>query len=195
MLDKKYRILTKSDLKYYLECDKLASNIHKKKPSIIPIVDYIWKFQICLRKTEYLSNQNNKLLRILGKIYYYRYKLLCRKYNVEIPLNCIWEGLVIWHLSRIIINDKSKIGKNVSLSSGVVIGQSNGKQSVVGDNVILMLDARVLGAKITDNVAIGASSLVLSDITEQNTVHAGIPAKKISYNYPNKHSELSIKWK
>ena len=108
-----------------------------------------------------------------------------------------WQNRVMASIDilKIIINDKSKIGKNVSLSSGVVIGQSNGKQSVVGDNVILMLDARVLGAKITDNVAIGASSLVLSDITEQNTVHAGIPAKKISYNYPNKLSELSIKWK
>lgn len=189
MLEKEYRILTKDDLKYFLECDKIALKENKNRPSLLPVVDYIWKFQIFLRKTEYLSNQENQILKILGKIYYYRYKMLCRKYNVEIPLNCIREGLVIWHLSRIIINDHSVIGRNVSISSGVVVGQSNGKQSKIGNNVVLMLDSKVLGAEVGNNIAVGAASLVIRDIKEEYSVYAGLPVKKVSNKYPIEHFE------
>ena len=48
-------IITREDLKYYLECDRIALRQRKKRPSLFG--DEIWKFQICLRKLEYFHNQ------------------------------------------------------------------------------------------------------------------------------------------
>ena len=77
----------------------------------------------------------------------------------------------------------------MSISSGVVVGQSNGKQSKIGNNVVLMLDSKVLGAEVGNNIAVGAASLVIRDIKEEYSVYAGLPVKKVSNNYPIEHFE------
>lgn len=185
MIDDQFKIKTKKDLKYYLACDKAAIGVKKARPSFIPLKDKVWKFEIFLRKTEYYSNQKG----ILNKVafLYHRY-LLAKKMErhcLEIPLNCIREGLVIWHLQNIIINGKCKIGRNFSISGGVKIGQRNDIIPEIGDNNTLMLDCMVLGAKTSNNVAIGAGAILTKDALEPNTVFVGIPAKKLSNNIPN----------
>ncbi|MBK1539360.1 hypothetical protein [Klebsiella pneumoniae] len=85
-------------------------------------------------------------------------------------MNCIREGLTIWHLQNIITNKKNKIGKNFSISANVIIGHAKGKTPEIGDNVILMVNTSVLGAKICNNVAIGANTLVIKDISEERSV-------------------------
>ncbi len=47
-------IYTKDDLKQYLEKDKFALKINRKKPKLFG--DEIWKYQIALRKLEYYTN-------------------------------------------------------------------------------------------------------------------------------------------
>lgn len=47
-------IKTKAELKYYLEKDRLALGIVRKRPKIFG--NEIWKFQISLRKAEYYTN-------------------------------------------------------------------------------------------------------------------------------------------
>ena len=47
-------IKTKINLKYFLECDRIALGEKAKKPSIFG--DEIWKFQICMRKLNYYKN-------------------------------------------------------------------------------------------------------------------------------------------
>ncbi|MFZ6810060.1 hypothetical protein ACO0S9_13270 [Klebsiella pneumoniae] len=121
--------------------------------------------------------------------YLFKYKKISRLNCLEIPLNCIREGLTIWHLQNIIINDKCKIGYNFSISAGVIIGQAKERAPEIGNNVMLMVNTSVLGASICDNVAIGAGGLVIKDIDDEFTVWAGSPAKKISNNYPEPHME------
>ena len=51
-------IKSRSDLKYYLSQDKKALGIKYKTPRFLK--DYIWKYEIYFRKTEYYyNNQNN----------------------------------------------------------------------------------------------------------------------------------------
>ncbi|QOG30496.1 LbetaH domain-containing protein [Enterococcus casseliflavus] len=184
MLDTKYLIKNKRSLRYYLECDKVVLNLPEGINKPRPFRDDIWKFLIRLRKTEYLSNQKSIFFRPLFYFSFYKYKRKCRLFNVEIPLNCLREGIRIWHLQNIIINPNSKIGSNCSISAGVVIGQSKNIIPVIGNNVELMVGAKVLGASIGDYVAIGASALVLKSYYQEKTTIAGVPAKKISNNFP-----------
>ena len=47
-------VKTKTDLNYFLECDRLALEKKGKKPGVFG--DEIWKFQICMRKLNYYKN-------------------------------------------------------------------------------------------------------------------------------------------
>lgn len=187
MLDIEYRIRDKKDLKRYLLCDKIALNKNYKKPRFMR--DYIWRFQILLRKTEYWSNQKSLLSKVMFYFFLFRYKRRCRLNCVEIPLNCIREGLTIWHLQNIIINHKCSIGYNFSISAGVIIGQAKGIIPIIGNSVMIMVNSSVLGASLCDEVAIGAHTLVIKNISEKHSVWVGYPAKKNSNNYPLEHLE------
>ncbi|RNT45100.1 serine acetyltransferase [Klebsiella quasipneumoniae subsp. quasipneumoniae] len=168
MLDFSKRIVDKKTLRYFLECDRLALKKSYNKPKLFR--DSIWRFQILLRKTEYWSNKHFFLARLIYLAHLFLYKRQCVRYSVEIPLNCIGEGLVIWHLNGIIINPECKIGSNCSISAGVVIGHAKGKVPYIGNNVHIMLGTKILGANVCNNVTIGAASLVIKDITEPYTV-------------------------
>lgn len=173
-------ILTKKDLRRYLECDRIAIGKKYKKPKMF--VDRLWKFQIQYRKLEYYYNNRKKLLySILWVFNKLSFVNKCRKMNSEFPINVIEEGLVIWHGQGIIINGHSKIGKNFSISRGCVIGQAHDEFPVIGDNVEMCIDSKILGGiKIANNTTIGANCLVIKDVTKQGTTLGGVPAKEIS---------------
>jgi serine O-acetyltransferase len=173
----KKKITSLKLMKYFCECDKKSLGIKKKRPAFFG--DYIWKFEILLRKTEYLSSKENIFLKIIFFAYLYRYKKMSIQFGLEIPLNCVGEGLVIWHLQKIIINNNVEIGKNCSISAGVTIGQAHNKIPKIGDNVEFCLDSKVLGANICSNVVLGAGTIVVKDIVEENTTWVGVPAKKV----------------
>lgn len=48
-------IKTKEELNYYLECDRIALRKNRRKPRVFG--DEIWKFEICMRKLDYISNR------------------------------------------------------------------------------------------------------------------------------------------
>ena len=64
-------IKTKSDLKFFLQCDKVSLKVKSKKKFPLPLIDSIWKLEILLRKTEYHKNNGHKM-----RYYYYKFKLL-----------------------------------------------------------------------------------------------------------------------
>jgi acetyltransferase-like isoleucine patch superfamily enzyme len=83
------------------------------------------------------------------------------------------------------------IGDNCFISHGAMFindtfktgGPAGGKKELwkateIGNNVSIGTNATILPVKITDNVVIGAGSVVTKDITESG-VYAGNPAKKI----------------
>lgn len=107
------------------------------------------------------------------------------RYNVAIPPRTdIGPGLFIGHVGGIVVNGRTKIGKNCNLSQGVTIGQTNrgAKQGcpTIGDNVYIGPNAVIVGRiRVGNNVAIGANCVVTKDVPD-NAVVVGIPGRVIS---------------
>lgn len=178
-------IKTKDDLKYYLQCDKVALGINKKHPSFLH--DAIWKFEILYRKTEYHFNNRDSIFhRLAYMIYYFRFRRQCIKRCSEFPLNVFEEGLVIWHGYNIIINGNARVGRNFSISANCCIGQAHNEYPTIGNNVEMSLGSIIIGGiKVADDVTIGAGAVVTKSIDESFTTWGGVPAKLISRKQNN----------
>lgn len=80
------------------------------------------------------------------------------------------------HPFMIIIHKSSKIGNNCTIFQGVTIGVVEKKgclnqASIIGNNVYIGCKASILGnLTISDNVKVGAHTLVLSDVAAGKTV-------------------------
>lgn len=185
-------ISSKEDLKYYLECDKLANNKKGKRPRLL--TDDIWKLLICLRKLEYLINCGNGITdKILYYIIKYRFHVLTIKMGIHIYPNTFGPGLAIFHGGSIAVNGTAKVGANCQLYGGANIAMDCN----IGDNVYIAPGAKILiGVTIADNARVGANAVVSKSFLEPNITIAGIPAKKISdkgSNHPRgtqKYNEL-----
>ena len=179
-------IENKSDLRYYLEADKIAMDVKGKRPHIIARYesDYIWKFQRALRYTEYHHNCKQKgLSRIIYKAWQYRLFRLQIKTGFGIPINVFGPGLSISHIGPIVINGFAKVGKNCRLHPMTCIGVNGHCDEVatLGDNVYLSTGVKIIGAvTVADGVCLGANAVVVKSIDESDTTWGGVPAKKIS---------------
>lgn len=184
-------INNKNEYKYFLERDKIALGITRKKPKIFG--DDIWKFERQLRKTEYYHNCSKT---IFGKIIYaynmFRYHKMRVKLGISIPLNVFDYGLAIVHFGSIVVNNNARVGKNCRIQDSTTIGATNGElnAALIGDNVFIGSGARIIGnIYIADDIAIGANAVVVHNFNEKGITIGGVPAKKISDN--NSHSNLS----
>ena len=89
------------------------------------------------------------------------------------------EGFVIMHPIGVVVNSKVVGGKNITLESGVVIGDEKGKSPILSDNIFFGAGAKAFGdVTIGSNVKIGANAVVVKEIPS-NTTALGIPAKTI----------------
>ncbi len=109
------------------------------------------------------------------------------KFSIYIPpQTTIAAGLYITHPGTVVVNARSVIGKNFTLSQGVTLGRANRGPNqgapVVGDNVYIGPGAKIVGAvRIGNNVAIGANCVVTKDVPDHAVV-VGVPGRVISYN-------------
>lgn len=106
------------------------------------------------------------------------YRRNIRKYGLDIvPSVPIGPGLYIPHPVSTVVMAR-KIGKNVSLISGITIGMRNRHEfPIIGDNVTIGTGARVLGGvTIGENALIGANAVVTIDVPANSTA-VGIPAR------------------
>lgn len=107
------------------------------------------------------------------------------KYGFDIPYDTqIGKGLLIFHISCIVINGRAKIGENFTISHGVTIGEiKTGKNKgvpIIGNNVYCAPGSKVVGGIILeDNITIAANSVVTKSFTSDSII-AGIPGIKIS---------------
>lgn len=176
-------IKTKEDLKRYLESDKKALGINRKKPKFFS--DEVWKFERALRYREYYVNNNFKnpfslISKIIWTMRYHHYSV---KYGFFIPINVCDEGLHINHTGLLIINNYAKIGKNLDVHQGVNIGVNVelDKAPTIGDNVFIGPGAKIFGdIEIADNIAIAAGSVVNKSFTQPNVTIGGVPAEVIN---------------
>ena len=106
-----------------------------------------------------------------------------RKTGIEIhPGAKIGRRLFIDHGSGIVIGETARIGNDCTIYHGVTLG-GTGKDKKkrhpdIGNNVMIGCGAKILGpVKISDDVKVGANSVVVKDI-EKGKVVVGIPAKE-----------------
>lgn len=176
-------ILSKKDLREYLEQDKQQLGITRRYPR--PFLDDIWKYEIQLRKYEYWLNcgkgLQKKMMCLYHKFIHHRKSI---QLGISIPPNTCKKGLSIAHHSCIQINDNASIGENLRIHEGVTIGASGGSNAPkIGDNVFLASGCKVMGdVVVEDNIAIGAGAVVVKDCLEAGCTYAGVPAKKVSSN-------------
>lgn len=175
-------ILSKEDYNYYLERDKAALHIKRKKPRFMH--DIIWTFQRSLRRCEYIENcKKGPFWKLVGKFCKLHYVYLSHKLGFSIGFNVFGPGLAIAHYGYLVVNGFARVGENCRIYEGVTIGDRSdgGPAAEIGNNVLIGTGAKIIGGvSIADNVAIGANAVVVKNITEPNTSWAGNPAKKIS---------------
>lgn len=180
-------IQSKKDFLYYLERDRLSTNVPQAKTFLSRLKcfffpSYEWKFIKALRYLEYCENVKKTQLGggfcwLLAK---YRFRKISIKLGYSIPPNVFGPGLSLPHIGNIIVNPQSKIGENCRIHVGVNIGAHHDKAPVIGNNVYIGPGAIIFGdIQIADNVSIGANATVNKSFTEANTVIVGTPAKVI----------------
>jgi len=95
----------------------------------------------------------------------------------------IGPGLYVGHTGSIRISPKTIAGKNLSIGTGVILGErgmGKGGSPNIGDNVYFGTGSKILGAvNIGDNVNVGANAVVVKDIPSGSTA-VGVPARCLS---------------
>lgn len=165
--------MNKEELQRLINCDKKRYNITSKtkRKELKSIHGY--QFISTLRKVKFYKEKGSKIRFII-----YRIKLdkLEKKFGYQISYSTdIGPGLYIGHFGQIIINWKAKIGKNVNISPGVTIGQTNrgnnkgvpkiGNQVWIGTNAVIVGDI-IIG----DDVLIAPNSYVNFDVPSHSVV-------------------------
>ena len=118
--------------------------------------------------------------------YWYRFRLLglSKKSGFQIGYGAqIGAGLFIGHRGTVVVNGEARLGSNVNLSPGVLIGQENrglhvgvpqlGNRVWVGTNAVI-----VGGIRIGNDVLIAPNSYVNFDVPDHSIV-IGNPARII----------------
>lgn len=180
----KVYITKKSDLKDFL---KYESEKYGFKNSNMPLVcirevDYLYKYNVLLRKTEYYINTGKRIRGNLFKILLNRYG---NKNHIHIPINTFDKGLKLMHLGPILVNSRVRAGKDIALhiNTSIVAGGSNDYTPIIEDGCVIGVGAVILGkVHLAKNIAVGANSVVNKSFYEENIAIAGVPAKKISNN-------------
>lgn len=115
-----------------------------------------------------MYNCDNFFIHTLSKIYH---RHISRKFGIQIPLGTqIGPGLYIGHGIGIVINGKTRIGKNCNISQFLTIGSNKGTPATIGDNVYIGPNVCIVeDVKIGNNVKIGAGTVVINDVPDNAT--------------------------
>jgi len=165
-----YTIIQKD---FYRESGKWLSTFQILKKCLNPNLHFIYIF----RKTQ--KYNKTPFLGLYWRIVLRHFQI---KYGFQIyPETEIGEGFYLGHWGSLVINPKTKIGKNCNIAQGVTIGQQNrGKNAgfpVIGDEVWIGPNAVIVGkVNIGSNVLIAPNAYVNFDVPA-NSVVAGNPAK------------------
>ena len=137
-----------------------------------------------LRYIALLRKTNSCKFRPLKLFYMVKLKLLSYKTLIQIPERTeIGEGFYIGHSGRVIINPEAKLGKNMNVSTGVVIGCENrGKRKgapIFEGNCWIGANSVIVGnVRIGEDVLIAPLTFVNFDVPSHSIV-VGNPAKII----------------
>ncbi|MDL1913533.1 MAG: serine acetyltransferase [Bergeyella sp.] len=157
---------------FYRESGQWLTGLQILKKCIHPNLRYIFVLRKCQQPYHF-------------RISVFFWKMLLKHYQVKYgyqiyPDTRIGEGFYLGHWGHVVINPRTRIGKNCNIAPGVVIGQQNRgeKKGVpdIGNDVWIGANAVIVGKiKIGDNVLIAPASYVHMDIPS-NSVVSGNPA-------------------
>lgn len=177
-------IKNKKELKEFIkdETERLNCGILKYIPFNISEEQILYKHIVLLRKCEYYTNTDCK---ILSKYYLVRLKSLQFKYGMNIPINTCAKGLRIAHVGPIIINPKAIIGERCTLHIGVNIGEGNVSTGtgvpIIGDDVWIGPGAKLFNSiAIANHITVGANAVVNKSFKTEGIIIVGVPAKEVS---------------
>ena len=137
-------------------------------------------WQRLLRKTEYLINcRKGALWRPYVLWTRWRFRQHSIRLGFEIPPNVFGPGLNVTHWGSIIVNPRSRVGRNCRIHAGAVIGEERDEVPVIGDNVYIGPGAKIFGGIcLGNNVRIGANAVVNKSWPDDVTL-VGIPARPV----------------
>ncbi|MDN3695231.1 serine acetyltransferase [Chryseobacterium tructae] len=171
---------------FYRESGQWLSTFEIWKKCINPNLHYLYIF----RKAQ--KYQKKTISGLFWKFVLRHYQI---KYGFQIyPETQIGEGLYLGHWGALVINPKTKIGKNCNIAQGVTIGQQNrGKNEgypVIGNEVWIGPNAVIVGnVNIGDNVLIAPNAYVNFDVPENSMVMGNpgkvYPSLEATYGYIN----------
>lgn len=143
---------------------------------------YIRRYMRFLRNEEKCTF--TKPCKVMAFWYKARKNRLGAKLGFIISAGCFGEGLKLEHFGSVIVNPKSRIGKNCIIHGNCCIG-SNGvypdDSPLIGDNVDIGQNAQILGGiTIADNVRIGAGAVVVKDVLTPGVTVVGVPGRIVS---------------
>jgi serine O-acetyltransferase len=98
--------------------------------------------------------------------------------QIELPRSTqIGPGLRIEHFGGILINCQAVAGRNLTLTQGVLLGQTDTGIPTLGDGVTLGVGARIIGGiTIGNHVQVGTGAVVTKSFPDYAVV-AGVPAR------------------
>ena len=110
--------------------------------------------------------------------YYYWFNWVRTRLQIELPrTTAIDAGLRINHYGGILINCQIVAGKNLTLTQGVLIGETPAGIPRIGDDVMVGVGAKIIGPVVLgDRVEVGAGAVVTKSFPA-DAVIAGVPAK------------------
>jgi serine O-acetyltransferase len=175
-------MFVKDEIKAIMERDPAARNIFEAflYPSLHAIIFHRLAHRLYRAKVPFFPRLVSQISRFLT--------------GIEIhPGAKIGKGLFIDHGMGVVIGETVELGDNVTLYQNVTLGgtgkQKGKRHPTLGNNVLVGVGAKVLGAiTIGDNARIGGGAVVLKDVPPNSTA-VGVPAKIVAYR--NESSEAS----
>lgn len=108
------------------------------------------------------------------------------RYGVYLEFSTeVGPGLYLGHPLGIVVNTRSVIGANCTLSHGVTLGQTHARSKcpgvpTIGNRVYLGCGAKIVGSvKVGDDAVVAPNAVVVADVPNLAVV-GGIPAKQLS---------------
>ena len=163
---------------FYRESGKYLSTFEIWKKCLNPNLHYVFIFRQAQKYPK------KSISGIFWRVILRHFQI---KYGFQIyPETQIGEGLYLGHWGSLVINPKTKIGKNCNIAQGVTIAQANrGKNEGVpeiGNEVWIGPNAVIVGQiKIGNNVLIAPNAYINFDVPA-NSIVVGNPGE-ITENY------------
>lgn len=99
------------------------------------------------------------------------------------PAARLGKGIMLDHATGVVLGETTRVGDNVSLLHGVVLGGSGcgsgQRHPIIGDGVLIGAGAKLLGRiSVGEGSKIASNSVVLCDVPP-GTTYAGVPARMV----------------